>query len=300
MKETRVWPVCVDAYHAISHIYVPVMDEKAVDYELPEAGGWLLLPALTFDPVTISAEKLRVRSPYTSARRYQTGLENLLAGSFLIAEPGNDLAYRLSPLGRRAILAVIQAGYECMTALHPLANDELESIAATLKILVHACIEAPEPPGKWSISLSRMIDPGDDAPVMVRIDQYLSDLAAYRDDSHLAAWQIHEIEGHAWEAITVLWRHGPLTLDALCEQLAHRGFTREEYQDALADLIKREWVNLNDGDYCLTQLGEKVRIAAEADTDGYFYRPWSGLSALALKELQSQLTRLKTALEMGI
>jgi hypothetical protein len=134
---------------------------------------------------------------------------------------------------------------------------------------------------------------------MVRIDQYLSDLAAYRDDSHLAAWQIHEIEGHAWEALTVLWRKEPFTLDALCEQLAHRGFTTEEYQTALADLIKRGWVNHDDGDYCLTELGAEVREGAEADTDGYFYRPWLLLSDQAIRNLQKQLSRLQTALDMG-
>ncbi len=300
MNETLVWPVFVEAYHAISKHYVPVMDEKAAEYELPERGGWLLLPALTFDPDNISAEKLCIRSPYTSARRFQAGLEELVAGGFLIVESENDLDYRLSPLGRGAIMAIIQAGYECMTALHPLDHVELESLADILNKLVHACIEAPEPPGKWSIRHSRRIDPGDVAPVMVRIDQYLSDLAAYRDDCHLAAWQIYGVEGHAWEALTVLWRNGMFTLDGLCEQLAHRGFTSEEYQVALADLIRRGWVNLDDGEYCLTELGVKVREAAEADTDDYFYRPWSCLGNQALNNLQTQLTRLKTVLEMGL
>jgi hypothetical protein len=299
MVEIILWPIFVDAYHAISQCYVPVMDEKAAEYQLPERGGWLLLPALTFDPDNISAEKLRIRSPYTSARRYQAGLEELVAGDFIIAEPVNDLGYRLSPAGRQAILAIIQAGYDVMQTLQPLDTGELEALANMLYQLVYACLEAPEPPGKWSISHSRRIDPGDDAPDLVRIDQYLSDLAAYRDDSHLAAWQIHEIKGHAWEAITVLWRKGPFSLDALCEQLAHRGFTTEEYQVALADLIRRGWVTSDAKQYSLTELGEKVREATEADTDGYFYRPWSCLSEQEIDFLQKQLTRLKTTPEMG-
>jgi len=299
MVEIILWPIFVEAYHAISRCYVPVMDEKAAECSLPERGGWLLLPALTFDPGIISAEKLRIRSPYTSARRYQAGLEELVAGGFLIVDPRNDLAYRLSPAGRQVVLAVIQAGYDCMQTLQPLDAGELETLAKTLYKLVYACLDASEPPGQWSISHSRRIDPGEDAPDMVRIDQYLSDLAAYRDDSHLAAWQIHEIEGHAWEALTVLWRKEPFTLDALCEQLAHRGFTTEEYQTALADLIKRGWVNHDDGDYCLTELGAEVREGTEADTDGYFYRPWLLFSDQAIRNLQKQLSRLQTALDMG-
>jgi hypothetical protein len=298
MVEIILWPIFVDAYHAISHFYVPVMDEKAAEYKLPEGGGWLLLPALTFDPDMISAEKLRIRSPYTSARRYQAGLENLVAGGFLISEPGSYFTYKLSPLGRQAILAVIQAGYDCMHTLQPLDTSELEGLTNTLYQLVYACLDTSEPPGKWSISHSRKIDPGENATEMVRIDQYLSDLAAYRDDCHLAAWQIHGVEGHAWEALTIIWRNGPLTLDGLTEQLAHRGFTSEEYQLALADLIMRGWVNFDTGYYCLTELGIKVRQSAEADTDDFFYRPWSRLSDQAIRDLKKQLTHLKTVLEM--
>lgn len=299
MREIDVWPVCVDAYHAISKYYLPIMDEKAAEFELPEGGGWLLLPALTFDPDTISAEKLRIRSPYTSARRYQAGLEALATGGFLVPAGGIDQTYKLSSAGRQAILAVIQAGYGCMKTLQPLDTSELVALANTLYQLVYACLDASEPPGKWSISHSRKIDPGEKAAAMVRIDQYLSDLAAYRDDSHLAAWQIHDIEGHAWEALMVLWRKGPFTLDQLYQQLAHRGFTAKEYQVAMADLIKRGWVTRDIEQYCLTELGEKVREAAEADTDGYFYRPWSCLSDKAIRDLEKQLTRLKTVLEMS-
>lgn len=299
MEKIILWPIFVETYHAISKNYIPAMDQKGAELQLSREEGWLLLPALTFDPDIITAEKLRIRSPYTSARRYQAGLEALATGGFLIAETGIDQAYRLSPAGRQAVLTLIQAGYDVMQTLLPLDTGELEALANMLYQLVNACLDASEPPRKWSISHSRKIDPGENAAAMVRIDQYLSDLAAYRDDSHLAALQIHDIEGHAWEAFTVLWRKGPFSLDTLLEQLAHRGFTEDEYHAALADLIKRGWVNFNDGDYCLTELGVKVREAAEADTDGYFYRPWSRLSDQALRDLQKQLTRLKTALEIG-
>jgi predicted transcriptional regulator len=299
MKAIYVWPVCNDAYHAISQCYVPVMDEKAAEYDLPEGGGWLLLPALTFDPDIISAEKLRIRSPYTSARRYQAGLKKLADLGFLDRVDTDKDKFRLTSKGRGAVLDIVGAAYAVMEEMQPLDTDELDAISKQIYQLVNACVEAPEPPRKWSITHSRRIDPGDDAPVMVRIDQYLSDLAAYRDDAHLAAWQIYEIEGHAWETLTVLWRKAPFTLDGLCEQLAHRGFTTEEYRVALADLIERGWVNLDNGDYCLTELGEKVREESETDTDDYFYRPWSCLSDQAIRDLQKHLTHLKTALEMS-
>jgi hypothetical protein len=275
------------------------MNQKAVECNLSAEEGWLLFPALSFYPQVISAEKLRIRSPYTSFQRYDAGLEKLAKMGFLDPVYDDKGAYQLTSKGSGAVLDIVGAAYTVMGEMEPLGTDDLDAISTLIYQLVDASLEAPEPPGKWSIKHSRKLDPGSDAAVMVRIDQYLSDLAAYRDDSHLAAWQIHEIEGHAWEALSVLWRKGPFSLDTLCELLVHRGFTKEEYHNALADLIKRGWVNLDDGDYCLTELGVKVREAAEADTDGYFYRPWSRLNDQALRDLKKQLTRLKTALEMG-
>lgn len=300
MEEVSLWSTCVDAYHAISKLYVPVMDQTAVAHQLTSEEGWLLLPALSFELEVVSPEILRIRSPYTAAERYAAGLKKLADLGFLDPVDDDKDAYRLTPKGRGAVLDIVGAAYAVMGKLQPLATEALDALSKQLCKLVRACLDAAEPPGKWSINHSRRLDPGEDAAVMVRIDQYLSDLAAYRDDSHLAAWQIHGIQGHAWEALTVLWRKGSFSLDALCEQLAHRGFTKEDYHKALADLINREWVNFDDEVYCLTELGEKVREAAEADTDGYFYRPWSCLSDQAIRDLQKQLSRLKTALEMAV
>lgn len=299
MREIKIWPLCVEAYHAISRYYVPVMDEKAVECQLPEGGGWLLLPALTFDPEPVSAEKLRIRSPYTSARRYQAGLDNLAMTGFLISESGKIQAYRLSPLGREAILAVIQAGYDCMQTLQPLHPAELESLATALLRLVSACLEAPEPPEKWSIIHSRKIDPGKNAAGMIRIDQYLSDLAAYRDDSHLAAWQGLDIEGHACELLTVLWRDGANQFEDLATRLANRGFTSGETQAALSDLVDRRWVKIEEEFYSLTDLGKGVRNDAEDETDFFFYQPWSCLSEQELREQSGLITSLKDELQAG-
>jgi predicted transcriptional regulator len=299
MKEMHIWPVCIDAYHAISKFYVPAMNQKAAKYDLSADEGWLILPALSFDPQDISAEKLRIRSPYTSFQRYDAGLKKLAKMGFLDPVYGEKGAYQLTSKGKRAVLDIVDAAYTVMGEMQPLDTDDLEAISTHLYQLVNACLEAPEPPGKWCITHSRKLDPGSDAGMVVRIDQYLSDLAAYRDDSHLAAWQIHEIEGPTWEALSVLWRNGPFSLDTLWAQLEHRGFAKEEYQVALADLIERGWVNLDEGNYCLTELGVKVREAAEADTDDYFYRPWSCLSDQAIRDLHRELTRLKTALDIG-
>ena len=89
--------------------------------------------------------------------------------------------YLLTDKGHAAAHAIVQAAYDCMAKLAPLEPDRLECLAGLLRRLSLACAAAPEPPGTWDIAHSRKTDPGLDAAVVIRIDQYLTDLAAYRE-----------------------------------------------------------------------------------------------------------------------
>ena len=132
---------------------------------------------------------------------------------------------------------------------------------------------------------------------MVRIDQYLSDLAAFRDDAHLAAWQSHSIEGHIWEAFTYLWRGEVTTLAGLYHKLERRGNSQDEYKQALENLIKRGWVKEEAGEYRVTPPGQDVRQAVEEATDRYFYGAWSCFSQGEKEELQTLLNLLRDGLQ---
>ena len=62
-----------------------------------------------------------------------------------------------------------------------------------------------------------------------RIDQYLTDLNAYRNDASLSVWQPYGVSGATWEAFTCLWRGDARTLDALCDRLSFRGHPHDDY-----------------------------------------------------------------------
>jgi predicted transcriptional regulator len=271
------------------------MDRVATTLKLPQWQGWLLL-ALVFDPEPVSATRLRVRSPYTSARLFNERLANASEEGFLVPVAGIEKEYRLTDLGRQAAKRVIGAAYAKMATLQPMPPTEMEHLADLLFRLVISCLTAPEPPGKWCITHSRRIDPGKNAFVVARIDQYLSDLASYRDDAHLAAWQPYEIEGYAWEAFTYLWRREATTLDGLYQKLARRGHSRDEYGQAIEDLVKRDWVVERSGEYQVTTQGKEIRQTAEEITDRYFYAPWSCLSQDEIEDLQTLLMRLRDSL----
>jgi hypothetical protein len=103
------------------------------------------------------------------------------------------------------------------------------------------------------------------------------DLGAYRDDAHLATWHgVHHVMPLSWETISMLWSGQADSLETLTQVLGRRGFTAAEQTAALDDLEQRSWVRESkDGQYQLMEAGRRVRDAAEALTDEYFYGPWS-------------------------
>ena len=134
------------------------------------------------------------------------------------------------------------------------------------------------------------------APALAWIDQYLSDLNAYRDDAHMASWQPSGIGGAAWEAFTCLWRGEARTLAELCDRLAFRGHAGQDYVDALEDLAARGWIAAAGEGYRLTDAGRAVREGAEQTTDAYFFAPWACLAESDLEELRALLVGLRDGL----
>lgn len=291
-----LWPLARAAYDALGEVYGPVMARAAVEQAGLAPGmyfGWMLA-APGFAPAPISAERLAVRGPYTSlALNAERLAQSAALGLLTPAGPGE---YHLTEAGLMAARRIFQAAYDSMAPLQPLPAADLARLADLLRRIVEATEQAPEPPGKWSFRLSRRIDPGQDAPPLIWIDQYLSDLNAYRDDAHLAVWRPYNISGAGWEAFTLLWRGAARTVDEVAERLAFRGHARETYAAALHDLVTRGWLAQEGDGYRLTDAGRALRQAAEAATDHYFYAPWGCLNAEELTELRELLAALRDAL----
>ena len=299
MDLAAVWRETMEALDALGALYFPDMEQAAIRAGLPtpEWNGWLLA-ALMFESDPLSARLLRTRAPYTSARLFDERLANAAKKGFLARVSGAGYEYRLTELGRQAAESVISAMHAKMATLQPMSPNDLDRLAELLHRLVVSCLAAPEPPGKWYILCYRRMDPGDDASVVALIDQYGGDLAAFRDDAHLASWQPYNIEGHSWEAFTCLWRGGAMTLGELYQKLEHRCYTRDEYGQALEDLMQRGWVTEETEMYQVTTLGREIRQAAEETTDQYFYAPWSCLSQAETEEFRTLLTHLRGGLRV--
>jgi hypothetical protein len=292
MKQPKLWPVALETLMALGAHYVPAM-EKAADDAGVERGVWgLLISALTFEPEAISNAILQRRNPYQDYTRLLADAAS--QGFFAVESPG---AYQITDLGRAVGTEIILAAYARMQTFEPLRVEQMQYLSVLLRKLVVASHTSPEPPGKWCLTHARRIDPGQNAPLIIQVDQYLSDLAAYRDDAHLAAWRGLDLDGPTWEALTLLWQGEAVDLDALLERLVHRRFSRDVYAAALQKLETRGLILADSGKYRLTPAGEQLRQNAEAATDAYFYAPWDCLDAEELEALEILLAKLTK--EMG-
>jgi hypothetical protein len=124
------------------------------------------------------------------------------------------------------------------------------------------------------------------------------ELAAYRDDAHIAVWQAHKIEGHTWEVLTVLWRgQTPTSADLLYEKLGNRSIPGEVYGQDLHELVSRGWADEEAGLYQITTEGQLIREEAEELTDQYFFGAWDCLSKAELEDLLHLAMQIRIGLK---
>lgn len=279
---------------ALARCYEPAMLQIAERLALPGRAWNLLIVAHTFAPDPISVRRLLVRSAYTSPAAYSEPLSSLQqAGLLLETGPG---AYSLTESGRTAVAALMEAAYDRMATLAPLPAEDLAKIGWILHSLVEESLLAHLPVSKWSLICSRRLDLSPPSAVIAKIDQYLSDLGAFRDDAHIASWRHHPVSGHSWDILTVIWRNPGCTLQDVAAQLSRREWSPGEDEEAVAELQRQGWLAGSDA-LTLTPEGSWIREAAEEATDRYFFQPWSSLSADKIGQLGDRLAALAEALQ---
>jgi hypothetical protein len=204
--------------------------------------------------------------------------------------------FPITSFGSSTVNEVLKAAYTSMSSIQTLPVTTLMDFASRLKDFADACFVAPEPPGKWCITHARKFHPGTGSHVMVRIDQFLTELCAYRDDAHLAAWQGYESNGHAWDILTLLWVEGPLSLEMINEKLKKRGNSLAETQLAVDLLVKKGSVDIKNGQMEISPFGGDIRKIAEETTDRLYYAAWKKFDVTELEEFHRLLTEFRKGL----
>jgi hypothetical protein len=293
MEAAQLWELTRQVWTAIIGVYDPVFDRYLERNWLEPWSLGLLLTTLTFEPEAATAARLSVRGPYTSDELYRTRLADLAGRGYLAeAEPG---AYRLSQQGRSEMEAVIQDGYQAMTAADPLDWKDGQQLVDLLLRLVRDCLEVPPPPEPWSISLSYKQMPVAELRLPL-IEQAITCLSSYRDDAHLAAWRPSGLSPTALESLTLVWREQAASLNELFERLASRGRPPAEYARAIEELRGCGYLSGPDNALRLTPAGHAFRQQVEQDTDRMFYAPWECLNTADRRRMAALLEQLQTGL----
>jgi hypothetical protein len=243
-----------------------------------ESPGWFMMQAAEFDPEPLSVERLRVRAVWSSPS-IVTALLELLAGEKWFDRVGTD--YHLTDAGRAIIQATNTRRWTMLAFLDDaLPADAVSHLEKLLCRVLDACLAAPQPPDSWSLAHSVRRRPPEAAPPATRLFYYCADLNAYRDDAHMEAFRQYNVDAYVWEAFSLVWRGEATSAEAIYDQLAHRGYAREDYTRALAELTARGWIEpAGEADHFrAAEAGCAVREEAERLTDQYFYAPWKALA----------------------
>lgn len=287
------WTKASATLGAFSPFYQEGMFRLVRDHNAPN--NWFTLTQVrSAEPNPFRVADLQAANPYASPDRQRERLAALAEAGVL--NEVEDGRFCLTESGRAIADGFYSMAHESLKDLQPLAAAELDDLAGLLGRIITATDNLPQPAAKPNYQFSRWSDPGSDAPAVIRIDQYVTDLLRYREDAHLGAWQHHNVSGPAWEALTYLWRQAEVnTATALAEQL-NRSYTAADYAAAVQELVNKGWVGAENGHYEITEKGTAVREAAEAETDRLFYQGWETLSEAEVDRLDDLLDRLNSNL----
>jgi len=289
----QLWEIGITVLRSLGSHYEESMDSAAKEFGLESPIWYPLTAAYIFKPDPISVQRLKVRSPYSSTSYFENPLQALTESRFLTQSPLGG--FTLTDRGNEATLAIMLAAYNAMEAISVLSEDKMRSLTNSLGRLVQVCMIHGYPISKWSIIYSRRLDGSSQDNYTAKIDQYLSDLSSFRDDSHLASWRHLDVGGHAWDVLSVIWREGPILIDLVADRLVRRKWTKEETNQAADELRIKGWIE-GSMELTITESGIHIRDEAEALTNDYFFSPWDSAPGNDLETLSILLPELNELL----
>jgi hypothetical protein len=290
---TKFWPLVYSIIREIWSITEPHIADAAIHNDIPLDLYFYSELGLAY----FSIEDFQKRDPFSNPEQFERLFARLNIKGWI--EPLPDRSYQVTARAREGARLIIQAGDARLLGFQLMADADLERMVELLERVVTESSAAPEPPEKWAI-VNRFRVGNKDSPLLVRVREYLMDLFAYRDDSHLSASRPHFNQaGIVWSVLGSFWSGDAVTAEQMAEKLAFRGYEIDDYEVAIAAAIGVGWAERADvpGRFQLTQMGMELREQAEQLTNVYFYRPWSVLNQEELDKLYDLLTKLRNQLD---
>jgi hypothetical protein len=288
----KFWPLIYSTVKEFWSITEPRIEDASVQQGIPIELYYYSELGLEY----FSIPDFQKRDPYSNPEQFEKLFARLLVRGWIAALP--DGRYLVTEASRDAARRIIQAGDAHLASFEQILDPHLQKLAMLLKQIVLANVEAPEPPQKWAIiKRFRVADKG--SSWLPQIREYLMDLFAYRDDSHLSAAHPHfGGAGIVWSVLGSIWSGDAVTVEQMTESMAFRGYGVEDYEVAIQAAIEIGWAESADVAFAFrpTQKGQELREQAERLTNEYFYHPWSFMEEDELSEMYNLLTKLRDQL----
>ena len=291
---TKFWPLIYSTVQEFWNITEPHIEDAAIRNDIPIE--LYLYSELGLE--RFSTQDFQRRDPYSNPEQFERVFVRLNIKGWI--EPMSDGSFLVTEKARETARFLIDAGDVQLSDFDSMQAQDLKRLLILLKQIVMECCLTPEPPGKWAI-LKRFRVADEHYPSIMQIREYLMDLFAYRDDSHLSASRPYfNNAGIVWIVLGALWNGEAANAEQMAEKMVFRGYDTEDYEIALQAAMQLGWIQPGNhpDKFCLTEAGRKLREGAEQLTDEYFYAPWSVFTQDEVQELYGLLTRLYDRLKV--
>ena len=289
---TKFWPLIYSTVKEFWSITEPHIEDAALRNDIPVELYFYSELGLEY----FSTPDFQKRDPFSNPEQFEKLFARLLVKGWIAALP--DGRYLVTEKAREAARQIIQAGDAHLSGFEPAVDVNLQKLAFLLTQIASANSAAPEPPEKWAI-FKRFRVADANSSWLAQVREYLMDLFAYRDDSHLSASHPHfGRAGIVWSVLSSIWSGAAVTAEQMSEALAFRGYDVVDYEVAIQAAVEIEWVENAEisGAFRPTYKGMELREQVERMTNEYFYAPWSILQQKELNELYDLLTKLREKL----
>ena len=184
---TKFWPLIYSIIRDFWSVTEPHIEDAAIRNNIPLE--LYLYSEMGLD--NFSLANFQKRDPFTNPEQFERVFVRLNVKGWI--EPMSDGSFQVTEKARASVRHVMQAGDAQLLDFCSMPEEQLKRLAILLKQVVSESKVTPEPPEKWAI-LRRFRVATDHDPLIVRSREYLMDLFAYRDDSHLSAARLISIE----------------------------------------------------------------------------------------------------------
>lgn len=289
-----LWLTARQTMRLLMHQYINPMEQKAQEMNIPGHAWSPIIAARMFAPDPISVKRMRVRIPYNAPAHYEKQLVELKkVGCLTDAAEGE---YYLTQYGQAAFTEFIQVANTHLEKLTPIVDEEINRLVLILSRLVQFILVTQPPPCRYSILASRNIDQGPGGHPIVRLDQFLTDLTAFRDDAHLAAWSEYSVHPHTWDILGLIWSGKACSFKEILETVRPRDWLEDQTACSIEELLTLGWIE-GVADFHLSAEGRVVRDMAEKRTNEFFFKPWEILTAGELDQTDKYLKQINSAQE---